>query len=629
MVNPFAVTFADPVKGSLEVERSLSDLATIRQAREEGALRQQEAGLRLAELQANAPLREAERQRLLGQYQFGDQLTREGIDIAPAAPAAAPRAAPQAPGAAPIEGGLPSWLTRRESGGDFGAVSAATGAAGRGQFMESRLADAKRAGVVPANMTLDQFRADPTAQVRVEQWHVSDIGNFITRNQLDQYVGRTVAGIPVTPNGMLAVAHLGGSAGLKKFLETGGRYNPADANGTRLSDYMLLGARAQGVQPQAAPLMTAAPGLSPAAPQPARMPSMLSATNAGLPAGFSAAGVPMAMYAAPEDERLVGMFPGTEPISALPASGILGLPGPAAPPAASTLPPPPAFTATTPEAIAQAPVTADLAGLGITPVGRAPAGALGVPATPAPAPTAAGPAGAAGPVSAPVGLGLEYSAPAQRMQQQIAREKELLQREFASIRSLPPGEAQRTEAARLRRAYAALVDKETDVQADLAAAGVLSGQTGLANQLLANNGVSAQPRVTNGRFTGYDLIQNGSVVQSNVSPEKLAEVVRNSYNSDARRQAQERAKAQYETMLEVFKDRAKQLGVATAEIAKIEAQARTRGFSQATKIGEEELILTNPTTMEALRYSFVPVPGSKPPRKELVVEQVRANVPVQ
>jgi len=48
---------------------------------------------------------------------------------------------------------------------------------------------------------------------------------------------------------MQAIAHLGGKGGLKRFIETGGKYNPADANGTRLSDY---GARHGGSPSQQA-----------------------------------------------------------------------------------------------------------------------------------------------------------------------------------------------------------------------------------------------------------------------------------------------------------------------------------------------------------------------------------------
>lgn len=292
MANPFEIRFVDPVLGALNVERELSTLASQRAMRSESELRQQEAGLRLAELTADAPLREAERQRLLALARDtgeagGGRLPGSdfNIDVTP--------------------GGLPSWLIGRESGGNFAARNTDTGASGRGQFMASRLADAKRAGVIPESMTLEQFRSDPVAQTRVEQWHVADIGNFIANNNLSQYVGQTIAGIPVTPNGMLAVAHLGGAGGLKKFLETGGRYNPPDANGTRLSDYLRLGAQASGTQfttgaaqpqgpqqpAQPAPMMTLAPGLRTAGqPQSQAMPSMMFAPGAGVT--LSPGGVP-------------------------------------------------------------------------------------------------------------------------------------------------------------------------------------------------------------------------------------------------------------------------------------------------------------------------------------------------
>jgi hypothetical protein len=39
-------------------------------------------------------------------------------------------------------------------------------------------------------------------------------------------------------DGLVAVAHLGGKFGMRKFLETSGEYNPSDANETKLSDYL-------------------------------------------------------------------------------------------------------------------------------------------------------------------------------------------------------------------------------------------------------------------------------------------------------------------------------------------------------------------------------------------------------
>ena len=50
----------------------------------------------------------------------------------------------------------------------------------------------------------------------------------------------------MTLQGMLNVAHLGGKKALLRFLTSGGRYNPADSNGVRLSDYLALGAHSRG-----------------------------------------------------------------------------------------------------------------------------------------------------------------------------------------------------------------------------------------------------------------------------------------------------------------------------------------------------------------------------------------------
>lgn len=133
--------------------------------------------------------------------------------------------------------GAPAGLGNNESGNNFGAVNSDTGASGRLQFTADRLADAKKAGVIPQGMTLEQFRADPTAQQATEAWHWGDINKFITDNDLDQYIGKTVGGVTITADGMRSMAHLGGKEGMKKFLETGGTYNPADSNGTKISDY--------------------------------------------------------------------------------------------------------------------------------------------------------------------------------------------------------------------------------------------------------------------------------------------------------------------------------------------------------------------------------------------------------
>ena len=140
----------------------------------------------------------------------------------------------------------PSRLLARESGGDFGARNA-QGYVGRGQFGEERLADARNAGVIPADMTPEQFRLNPDVQKETEAWHFGDINDFIDKSGLAAYEGKTINGIPVTREGMVNVAHLGGKGGLVKFLSSEGQYNPADANGTSLSDYLAMAAEGSGV----------------------------------------------------------------------------------------------------------------------------------------------------------------------------------------------------------------------------------------------------------------------------------------------------------------------------------------------------------------------------------------------
>lgn len=158
---------------------------------------------------------------------------------APSAPQAP--VAPVVPGTAP---GTPPNLINSESGGNFRAQNSAVGAGGmvghfgRLQFGQARLQEAAAAGAIPPGTSPQQFMADPQLQQRAEQWHFADIDAKIQQNGLDRFVGQQINGVPITIDGMRAVAHLGGSEGLRRFLLTGGRYNPRDANGTSLMDYL-------------------------------------------------------------------------------------------------------------------------------------------------------------------------------------------------------------------------------------------------------------------------------------------------------------------------------------------------------------------------------------------------------
>lgn len=133
--------------------------------------------------------------------------------------------------------GAPAGLAQAESGGRTDVINQ-FGYGGRMQFGQDRLNDAIAAGVAPQGTTVQAFAQSPQLQQRVEAWHFNDINNYIQSQGLGKYVGQTVGGAVVTPQGMLAAAHLGGKAGLKQFLESGGKYNPPDQLGTTMASYM-------------------------------------------------------------------------------------------------------------------------------------------------------------------------------------------------------------------------------------------------------------------------------------------------------------------------------------------------------------------------------------------------------
>jgi hypothetical protein len=142
-------------------------------------------------------------------------------------------------------------LIRSESGGNWEAENKARGHGGmyghfgRAQFGHARLQDAMNAGVVPEGTTPEQFMKNPDLQKATEAWHFGDISKFIADKGYDRLIGTKINGIPVTEQGMINAAHLGGKGGLQRYLESGGQYNPDDKRKS-LSDYMAMGAGMTG-----------------------------------------------------------------------------------------------------------------------------------------------------------------------------------------------------------------------------------------------------------------------------------------------------------------------------------------------------------------------------------------------
>jgi len=121
-------------------------------------------------------------------------------------------------------------LTLSESSGDSTADRTNEDGrrfAGLLQFGKARLTDYKEA--TNTKFTQDQFVKDVSLQEKVALWHIKDIDKLIdkTKNK-GKYTNR---------NGLRAVAHLGGRTGMTEFVETQGKYNPADEEGTTLQEY--------------------------------------------------------------------------------------------------------------------------------------------------------------------------------------------------------------------------------------------------------------------------------------------------------------------------------------------------------------------------------------------------------
>ena len=130
-------------------------------------------------------------------------------------------------------------LSNSESGGNTAASRTNTdGRSFGGEFQmgQARLDDYNKTN--GTNWTPQSFAAaSAEEQGSVNDWHFGDIDTFINANGLDKYEGQNIGGVEMTRSGMVAMAHLGGNGGMKKFLETGGKYNPADQLGTSLADY--------------------------------------------------------------------------------------------------------------------------------------------------------------------------------------------------------------------------------------------------------------------------------------------------------------------------------------------------------------------------------------------------------
>lgn len=124
----------------------------------------------------------------------------------------------------------------RESGNNPEAINT-YGYIGEFQFGKAALTD-----VGYGHVSVNEFKKDKSIFTPEEQRDAMIKYMKINKRRLsrmiNKYEGKVINGIEITESGILAASHLAGAGGVKKFLRSGGKYNPADGYGTRLTHYL-------------------------------------------------------------------------------------------------------------------------------------------------------------------------------------------------------------------------------------------------------------------------------------------------------------------------------------------------------------------------------------------------------
>lgn len=136
-------------------------------------------------------------------------------------------------------------LARTESGGNYSVVNS-EGYGGKYQWGKDRLSDYNQS--TGQDISFEQFVGTPAIQEQAQAWHVADIDK-----NLGKYVGTVINGVPMSLNALRAMAHLGGTGGAIRFVNSGGKFNPKDSNGTSLADYARIHGTGQMVESPATP----------------------------------------------------------------------------------------------------------------------------------------------------------------------------------------------------------------------------------------------------------------------------------------------------------------------------------------------------------------------------------------
>jgi len=84
----------------------------------------------------------------------------------------------------------------------------------------------------------EDFLNNPQAQENAIRDYMKKQWNYLKSEKSDQYIGKRINNIEITPSGLLTGAHLNGFSEAGKYLRSFGRYIPKDGNGTSIEEYL-------------------------------------------------------------------------------------------------------------------------------------------------------------------------------------------------------------------------------------------------------------------------------------------------------------------------------------------------------------------------------------------------------
>jgi hypothetical protein len=143
-------------------------------------------------------------------------------------------------------------LGKKESTDDYGKEND-FGRLGRYQMGESALVDAGYVAKYDKRQdgnfkypwtgkngifSKEEFLDDPLAQERAVREYHRVLNGYISHYDLDKHIGKTINDVEITPGGLLAGAHLVGVGGLIDYIDSKGKDDVPDANGTPISEYI-------------------------------------------------------------------------------------------------------------------------------------------------------------------------------------------------------------------------------------------------------------------------------------------------------------------------------------------------------------------------------------------------------